>query len=373
MIPLPTYEPHIVQLERLLGAPDPLVFVPEADDGWIAELLDAWILRGDRRGVESWDAAKRRESRRSDGVKRFDDPSELAMFLERWRDAVKPTENSGVREGALWLREPGECTLNGSSPGGASLRDIATLIRRCGSCWRVLVTGANAAPTPSLAPFSQLQALDRPKLGGIEAFASACLDSAEWMTERHLKKVAERVKGLDASAIRRVLLAAVHNAKENEADDLVAEVRRERKRLVQDAAIEVRDLPPNHVDGMAGVRLGFRGLCRDEIREKPEESSAPGRADRAVPLVRRPTRGGRKPIPREFSRISTDRDPETRVRALQSYLEDVATLFRLAREDEKSPAASLLPRGVFLIGPPGCGKSLAAEVAAARMDTAATG
>ncbi len=115
-----------------------------------------------------------------------------------------------------------------------------------------------------------------------------------------------RVQGLEASAVRRLLERAVEAP---ERGDLVRRVGLERNRLMQGGVLEVREVASD-----VAANLGGLGV-------------------------------------------------------LKRYLEDVRDLFAALAESkhERRHLEALIPKGVLLVGLPGCGKSLSAEVAASML------
>jgi hypothetical protein len=214
----------------------------------------------------------------------------------------------GSRPLRLWLRLPGDGLM--APPVAARLAEAAATVRRTRSGARILVSGADVMVPRALEHVARTEPLERPRREGDVArnFVVGVLAHLRHtaIDEEVLDLIVRRVQGLEASAVRRLLERAVEAP---ERGDLVRRIGLERNRLMQGGVLEVREVASD-----VAANLGGLGV-------------------------------------------------------LKRYLEDVRDLFTALAESkhERRHLEALIPKGVLLVGLPGCGKSLSAEVAASML------
>jgi hypothetical protein len=289
------YRPHHRQLEAMLESGDRLTVIPEADDGYLEELLAGL---GNVQRIDAIDAAGRWE-RWSGATRRTLADLELAAFLG---DALAQHEIDAEtgKKHLVWLRDVSDPLREGRAFG--RLKALASLPRHRAPSLRILLTGHEASAPPGLAHLARVEALERPRRDqDARNFVEEILvdHGREGTDDRTIQLLLDRLRGLDASAIRRLLARACGSGDE----DLAARVKSERDQMLATGVVEVREIDD---------RAELGGLD-----------------------------------------------------VLQAHLSDIAALlddFRGSLGGER--ALELLPKGLLLLGPPGCGKSLAAEAAA---------
>ena len=310
--PTTAYAPfisHVELLEKLLTGADPIAFIDEPDDGWMRTQL-AYAAQAQQFDIETLDSGGRWQSFDQDG--KWCDVGEhesVETFLALHRDP----EGAGQRPRVLWLRGAG--ALSEQSAVSAA-KDLVERIDRLQLSTRVLVTGADPAVPGELAYAQRMHALPRPKRGRLEdpgslevlVASSAGLADHPPIAADDLAKIVNRLEGLSAAQVVRVLARAM--VKVSEGQDLLAAVIEERSALVEHGILKLHHVDASFANGIAGMRRLVDSF------DKAKRMFGDWR----------------------------DGDAEAK-----------RSLFKI------------MPRGVLLVGPPGCGKSLSARVAAASL------
>lgn len=295
------YTPHVAQLRRLLQGPDPIVVLAEPDDAYLDRVLTQTLQR-EGVEVESIDATGTWTHVVGTRRERRGENT-LEEFLE---DTAREVERRG-HTCVLWLRDVSEDLRRPTAMG--RLKAIATRWRERGRHThepvfgsRILVSGHDATTPPHLEHLARVTALDRIHRGEEgRVFLEAVLRPIRPDADDELLTgLLESLQGLSPAHAHRVILRAAAAG-----HDLERHVRLERDRMLETGAIEVRSTSNRRIGGLD---------------------------------------------------------------VLQAHLQDVAELWNDLRSAadpmQRDRLKQLLPKGMLLLGPPGCGKSLAAEVTA---------
>jgi ATP-dependent 26S proteasome regulatory subunit len=308
MKPYPIYQPHREQLAGLLAEPDPLLVIPEPDQVYLETLIAQLSEVSDSCAItiEAIDGAGRWLRGPADHMVAVGEHIALDSWLFQHSSTVKKGR------GLLWLRVS-EQELERSHI--SAIQALGSTIRRYSSPWRILITGAEARLSPGITSIGRMVALERPRRESgkncpLRDFIANIIEPSGGVDQEEvLDLAAERLQGLEASTILRILERALHRARKEH--DICARIREERDALLKEGILEFRQFD-------AKTRL-------EEI-------------------------GG--------------------LHVLRQYLESTGALFADWREEklEVDQLKKLLPKGMLLVGLPGCGKSLSAEVAAAHLE-----
>lgn len=295
---LPCFQPHVDELRKALGGIDPLVFVREADDGWIKAHLD-----GSPQVSGAWAGEIRADwgttpcGRRKGGAWRdISSGTTLARITAfRSESSAEPRPDHPC---LLWLSnlpQPLPADVE------ASLKLFAMTVReKEGNC-RILVSGPAARAPAALSSVSHDVTLRRPNKDEIKKFVEVIHESSS-LKSTDLNDISERLRGLEASMAVAIVRRSLGTG------DAAEHVRKLREQLVTASAIEVVQPKPELKDSVGGMWALKRFL--EEAKELRE---ALGKAE----------------------------------------------------EDRRKNIEPLVPKGMLLVGLPGCGKSLAAELTAA--------
>lgn len=297
------YKPHVEQLRRLLQGPDPIVVLPEPDDAYLGAVLRR-ALQPEGVEVESIDASGTWTLLARERDQRRGEAT-LEAFLD---DTAREVERRG-HSCVLWLRDVSVELRRPSAMG--RLKSVAArwaersrrAIEEPAFEPRIVLSGQDAVPPPGLDHLCRITALERIHRGPEgQVFVEEILGHVDLsVDESVVVALTECLQGLSPPHAHRVIRRAVATG-----DDLQRNVRIERDRMLETGAIEVRSTSADR---------RFGGLD-----------------------------------------------------VLRAHLHDVAALRRDLRAStdasERERLLRLLPKGMLLLGPPGCGKSLAAEVTA---------
>ncbi len=321
---------HIAQLETALAAAEPLVLLPPLHPRYLQSLLGRWVERGpDRREVrlvEPYRGSRKILPDRVDPGTGTDRGDDLGTWLD---EAELPPGGADRWQRVWWIPDLSEAWTDPRTCGilASICREAATRDLRL----RILLRAPTAPLPASLKPWARAVELLAPKAreDDADSFAIDVLDGGGSLSGPGWQRLSERLAAFEAEG---------------------TPARAELSMLLQGL-------------DAAAVNIVIEAVAR-WLGSRP-----PGAAAAGWPALRTRLEKEREGQLKQASGLTIERKTDETLEGMprfQRYLEYVSVLFHDHRFERKVGGPT--PRGVLLVGLPGCGKSLAARVTAEKLD-----